>query len=79
MNKRLLGIIDATTTFEELNELITHRSVAAIPFGGRYRLIDFVLSNMVNAGIVSVAIFPKYEYRSLMDHLGFRKELGSES
>ena len=73
MNKRLLGIIDATTTFEELNELITHRSVAAIPFGGRYRLIDFVLSNMVNAGIVSVAIFPKYEYRSLMDHLGSGK------
>ncbi|MCQ6279641.1 sugar phosphate nucleotidyltransferase [Bacillus sp. EB600] len=73
MNTRLLGIIDATTFFEDLIELTRHRSVAAIPFGGRYRLIDFVLSNMVNSGIQSVAIFPKYEYRSLMDHLGSGK------
>ncbi|CAM3984094.1 sugar phosphate nucleotidyltransferase [Mesobacillus thioparans] len=70
MNKRLLGVIDATTVHEDLHELSLHRSVAAIPFGGRYRLIDFILSNMVNSGIESVAIFPKYQYRSLMDHLG---------
>ena len=70
MNNQLLGVIDATSFFEDLKELTYHRSVAAIPFGGRYRLIDFVLSNMVNSGIQSVAIFPKYEYRSLMDHLG---------
>ncbi|WP_121611332.1 sugar phosphate nucleotidyltransferase [Mesobacillus foraminis] len=70
MNKRLLGVIDATTYHEDLSDLTSHRSVAAIPFGGRYRLIDFVLSNMVNSGIQSVAIFPKYQYRSLMDHLG---------
>lgn len=70
MNKRLLGIIDATTVHDDLHELSNHRSVAAIPFGGRYRLIDFILSNMVNSGIQSVAIFPKYQYRSLMDHLG---------
>ncbi|PLR98262.1 sugar phosphate nucleotidyltransferase [Bacillus sp. T33-2] len=69
MNKRLLGVIDATTFHEDLEELIVHRSVAAVPFGGRYRLIDFVLSNMVNSGIESVAIFPKFQYRSLMDHL----------
>ncbi|KKK36202.1 glycogen biosynthesis protein glgD [Mesobacillus campisalis] len=73
MNKRLLGVIDATTYSEDLIELTSHRSVAAIPFGGRYRLIDFVLSNMVNSGIQSVAIFPKYQYRSLMDHLGSGK------
>jgi len=70
MNKRLLGVIDATTVHENLLELALHRSVAAIPFGGRYRLIDFILSNMVNSGIQSVAIFPKFQYRSLMDHLG---------
>ncbi len=70
MNKHLLGVIDATTHREELRELTGHRTVAAIPFGGRYRLIDFVLSNMVNSGVQSVAIFPKYQYRSLMDHLG---------
>jgi glucose-1-phosphate adenylyltransferase len=69
LNKRLLGMIDATTYFEDLAELTRHRSAAAIPFGGRYRLIDFVLSNMVNSGIQSVAVFPKYENRSLMDHL----------
>lgn len=70
MNKSMLGIIDSTMVHAELEELTLHRSAAAIPFGGRYRLIDFVLSNMVNSGIQSVAIFPKLQYRSLMDHLG---------
>lgn len=70
MCKSLLGVIDATTYHDGLEDLTIHRSVAAIPFGGRYRLIDFILSNMVNSGIESVAIFPKYQYRSLMDHLG---------
>lgn len=69
MRKKLLGVIDATTHYDDLEELTTHRSLAALPFAGRYRLIDFVLSNMVNSGIQSVAIFPKYQYRSLMDHL----------
>lgn len=73
MNKRLLGVIDATIVHEDLHELALHRSAAAIPFGGRYRLIDFILSNMVNSGIQSVAIFPKFQYRSLMDHLGSGK------
>ncbi|MCM3667269.1 sugar phosphate nucleotidyltransferase [Mesobacillus subterraneus] len=73
MNKRLLGVIDATTVHEDLHELALHRSAAAIPFGGRYRLIDFILSNMVNSGIQSVAIFPEFQYRSLMDHLGSGK------
>lgn len=73
LKKRLLGVIDATTYVENLKDLTPHRSVAAIPFGGRYRLIDFILSNMVNSGIQSVAIFPKFEYRSLMDHLGSGK------
>ncbi|ANB62258.1 glucose-1-phosphate adenylyltransferase, GlgD subunit (plasmid) [Anoxybacillus amylolyticus] len=71
--KMMLGVIDATTYMEPLRELAAHRSVAAVPFAGRYRLIDFVLSNMVNSGIESVAIFPKYQYRSLMDHLGSGK------
>ncbi|WP_445489306.1 sugar phosphate nucleotidyltransferase [Niallia sp. 03133] len=71
--KTMLGVIDATTYQDDLEELIAHRSLAALPIGGRYRLIDFVLSNMVNSGIGSVAIFPKYQYRSLMDHLGSGK------
>lgn len=73
MKRKLLGVIDATTNHEDLEELLTHRSLAALPFAGRYRLIDFVLSNMVNSGIRSVAIFPKMTYRSLMDHLGSGK------
>lgn len=73
MKKQLLGVIDATTNFEDLKDLIVIRSLAALPFGGRYRIIDFVLSNMVNSGIRSVAIFPKMQYRSLMDHLGSGK------
>ena len=57
MNKKLLGVIDATTNHDHLMELTAHRSLAAVPFAGRYRLIDFVLSSMVNSGIKSVAFF----------------------
>ncbi|MFD2446535.1 sugar phosphate nucleotidyltransferase [Bacillus sp. CGMCC 1.16607] len=73
MNRQLLGVIDATAFHEGLEDLMIHRSLAAVPFAGRYRLIDFVLSSMVNSGIRSVAIFPKFQYRSLMDHLGSGK------
>jgi len=73
VNKTMLGVIDATKYIDALEPLTINRCVAAIPFAGRYRLIDFVLSNMVNSGIDSVAIFPKYQYRSLMDHLGSGK------
>ncbi|MDF2904125.1 MAG: glucose-phosphate adenylyltransferase, GlgD subunit, partial [Bacillus sp. (in: firmicutes)] len=55
VNKQLLGVIDATTFHEDLEELTIQRSVAAVPFAGRYRLIDFVLSSMVNSGIKGVA------------------------
>nr|WP_272495713.1 sugar phosphate nucleotidyltransferase [Bacillus pinisoli] len=69
-----MGLIDASTMSESLEELTIKRSLSVIPFGGRYRLIDFVLSNMVNSGINSVAVFPKYHYRSLMDHIGSGKQ-----
>jgi len=73
LKRKVLGIIDATTYHEDLEDLLVYRSLAALPFAGRYRIIDFVLSNMVNSGIRSVAIFPKMQYRSLMDHLGSGK------
>ncbi|WP_100331924.1 GlgC family sugar phosphate nucleotidyltransferase [Bacillus xiapuensis] len=73
MNASMLGVIDATTHPESMKDLLLHRSLAAVPFAGRYRLIDFILSNMVNSGIQSVAIFPKYQYRSLMDHVSSGK------
>lgn len=69
LEKKLFGVIDVTNQNEELNYFNTQRSLAAIPFGGRYRLIDFILSSMVNAGIIRVGIFLDVQYRSLMNHL----------
>ena len=64
-----LGILFSNIHDGELSELTAHRTTASIPFGGRYRLIDFMLSNLVNAGIYNVAIITKFNYHSLMDHL----------
>ncbi|MBQ2512948.1 MAG: glucose-1-phosphate adenylyltransferase subunit GlgD [Clostridia bacterium] len=55
-------------------ELTKYRTMASVPFGGRYRLIDFTLSNMVNAGIDKVGIITNYNYRSLLDHIGTGKD-----
>jgi glucose-1-phosphate adenylyltransferase len=48
--------------------------MASIPFGARYRLVDFPLSNMVNSGIYDVSIITHYNYQSLMDHVGAGKD-----
>jgi len=45
-----------------------------VPIGGKYRVIDFVLSNMVNSGIKNIGVLTQYSFRSLMDHLGSGKE-----
>lgn len=50
------------------------RTMASLPFGGRYRLVDFALSNMVNSGITKVGIVTHNNYRSLMDHIGTGKD-----
>ena len=57
-----------------LRELTLSRSVAAVPFGGRYRCIDFILSDIVNSGINNVGVIMQKNYHSLMDHLGSGKE-----
>jgi glucose-1-phosphate adenylyltransferase len=72
--KNVLGLINLHENEELLKELTRHRPLAAVPFGGRYRLIDFVLSNMVNSGIVNVGIVVKNKARSIMDHLRSGKE-----
>lgn len=64
------GIIFANVNDNLLKKLTSNRSIASIPFGARYRLIDFALSNLVNAGVASVGIITKENYRSLMDHVG---------
>ncbi len=52
------------------NKLTRHRMPGALPFGAKYRLIDFTLSNCKNSHITNVAIFPYGNYRSLADHIG---------
>lgn len=69
-----VGVIFSNIHDENIPELSRHRTMASIPFGGRYRLIDFALSNMVNSGITTVGIVTKYNYQSLIDHLGSGKE-----
>ena len=64
------GIVFANVNDNLLKKLTSNRSIASIPFGARYRLIDFALSNLVNAGVTSVGIITKENYRSLMDHIG---------
>lgn len=70
----MMGIIFSNIYDERLGEITTRRTLASLPFGGRYRLIDFVLSNMVNSGITNVGVITKQNYQSLMDHLGNGKE-----
>lgn len=75
MKTNMMGIIFAELYgSEELNALTYDRNMAAIPFGGRYRLIDFPLSNMVNSNIDNIGVLVKQHYRSLMDHLSSGQE-----
>ena len=68
------GLIVSGERTTRLKDLTLSRSTAAVPFGGRYRAIDFILSDMVNAGITSVGLVTEKNYHSLMDHLGSGKE-----
>lgn len=70
----VLGIINLMNEKQYLKDLTAHRNIASVPFGGRYRLIDFTMSNFINADISVVGVFPKERYLSLMDHLGSGKE-----
>ena len=69
MLKNYLGILNLNEKEGNIQNLTRKRPVASIPLGGRYRIIDFVLSNMVNAGIQNVGVFTKSKSRSLIDHL----------
>lgn len=72
--KDVMAIINLMEDDNFLKEISYHRPQAAVPFGGRYRLVDFILSNIVNSGIKNVGILVQHKYRSLMDHLGRGKE-----
>ncbi len=70
----VMGIVYTTKDDLTLRELTSQRAVAAIPVAGRYRIIDFVLSNLVNSGVRNVGIIAQRNYHSLMDHIGSGKE-----
>lgn len=70
----VVGIIFSNIHDKNISELTRMRTMASVPFGCRYRLIDFTLSNMVNSGITSVGIITHYNYQSLMDHIGSGKD-----
>lgn len=66
----MTGIIFSNIYDTPMGDLTKKRTVASMPFGGRYRFIDFALSNMVNSNISSIGVITKYNYQSLMDHVG---------
>ena len=68
------GIIFSSLNNNTLSRLTSDRTVAAIPFACRYRLIDFALSNLVNANISNINIVANYNYRSLLEHIGSGKD-----
>jgi len=65
----VLGVILAGGRGERLFPLTQHRAKPAVPFGGRYRIIDFVLSNFVNSGILSIYVLTQFKAQSLLEHL----------
>lgn len=66
---QMMGVINLIHEGEELQDLTMFRSSSSVPFGGRYRFIDFMLSSMVNSDIANVAILANKKYTSLMDHI----------
>lgn len=68
------GIIFSNIHDTNIPELTRNRTMASVPFGCRYRLIDFTLSNMVNSNINNISVITHYNYQSLMDHIGSGKD-----
>lgn len=68
------GIVFSNLNDNTLSRLTRDRTVAAIPFACRYRLVDFCLSNLVNANISKINVIVNYNYRSLVDHIGSGKD-----
>ncbi len=69
----VMGIVFPNAHDDLMAQMTVLRSMGAVPFGARYRLIDFSLSNLVNAGITKVGVITRANYQSLMDHLGSGK------
>lgn len=70
----VLGLVFANMHDTTLGDMTKNRTMGSVMFGGRYRLIDFPLSNVVNSGISEVGVITKSNYQSLLDHLGSARE-----
>lgn len=70
----VLGLVFANMHDTTLGDMTKNRTMGSVMFGGRYRLIDFPLSNMVNSGMSEVGVITKSNYQSLLDHLGSARE-----
>ena len=71
---RMHGIIFAYGKCEKLQTLVEQRVADSIPYAARYRIIDFMLSNLVNAGVTDVGVILQDKYQSMLDHLGSGKD-----
>ena len=72
----VMGIIFANDG--TVGELTDKRTMASLPFGGRYRQVDFALSNLCAAGVRHVGIITRHSYQSLINHIGSGEEWGLE-
>ena len=72
----VMGIIFANDAM--IGNLTDRRTMASLPFGGRYRQVDFALSNLACAGVRHVGVVTRYNYQSLMNHIGSGEEWGLE-
>lgn len=73
MLRNYMGIINLEEKENDIRSLTANRPIGTIPIGGRFRVIDFVLSNMINAGLTHISVFAAKATRSLADHLGSGK------
>ena len=71
---KVLGIVFSDMHDDRMGDLTMARTMGSVPYGGRYRLVDFALSNLVNAGVRNVGLVTKSNYHSLMDHVGSGRE-----
>lgn len=70
----MMGIVFSNMHDNHLGGLTHRRTTGSVPFGGRYRLVDFILSSMVNSGVRDVGVIAKSNYQTLMEHLGSGRE-----
>src|SRR3954454_12444841 len=77
MRIRVLGIVLAGGKGTRLSPLTKERAKPAVPFGGKYRIIDFVLSNFINSGIYSIYVLTQFRSQSLLQHLAEGWQFGS--